>query len=117
MKAPEKNHILIALISLVLLFPVGWIYVEVAFSQEQPVPSPEMQSLEAQAGLIQEEINNLNARITMDDGRVKYLRTKIEKLQTQAQTLVRQQQMDKARAEADKKRTEVEKAKAPEKKP
>ncbi len=37
MKAPEKNHILIAFIGLILLLLAGWVYVEVAFSEDRLV--------------------------------------------------------------------------------
>ncbi len=125
MKAPEKNHTLIAFIGLILLLLAGWVYVEVAFSQEQPVSTPEMQAIQEKWTRVQDELNHLNAIVALHQGRIKVLNSELKGFQDRFDVLFRQQQMEKKRAEMEmermraeeaKKRAEAEKVKAPEKK-
>ncbi len=94
-------------------------------AQEQPVLSPEMQTIQERWTKVQDVLKHLNAIVDLHQGMIKVLNSELKGFQDQFNTLARQQQMEKKRAEmemermraeADKKRTEVEKVKAPEKK-
>ncbi len=116
---------MLGFIILIFTLLIGWVYVELVFSQEQPTPTPEMQAVQEKWTKVQDELTHLNAIVALHQGRIKVLNSELKGFQDRFDVLFRQQQMEKKRAEMEmermraeetRKRIEAEKVKSPEKK-